>query len=501
MSEPDAFGRIGRKMATGAGWLVGMRVVVRLLGLTSTIILARLLLPSDFGLIALAMAISGAIEMFTAFNLRVWLIRMHDPQPSHYDTLWSMSILRGVAIGAALLAVSPWVVDAFDEPRLQVVLVVLASCALLEGLRNVGVIDFERELEFNREFVLFTVPRVAAFVVTVGLGVWLRSYWALVAGFVTRMVLDLVLTYAMHAYRPGLSLRHWRDAFGFSKWLLAGNALAFAYLKADTFILGKLAGNQVLGLYVVAREIADLASTEVVAPIRRVMLPGFSKLAHDPDLVRQAFLNGFSLIVLIGLPCALGIALLADPIVRLLLGSQWLDSIELIRILSVYGLSAVVMANQGPLFLALGHARATAALLALGVLILLPSCAWATWKYGAPGGAVAVSATNVVVLLASLRLSLRLLDASAGDILAMIWRSVVAVGVLAITVSATLHLASGWWTIALIATAVPAGAASYALAVYLLWRWCAAPAGAERILIEFLAEARRGRVEAQGAAT
>ena len=72
---------------------------------------------------------------------------------------------------------------------------------------------------------------------------------------------------------------------------------------------------------------------------------------------------------------------------------------------------------------------------------------------------------------------------------------------MAIAVAVTLHLASGWWTIALIATAVAVGAASYALAVYLLWRWCAAPAGAERILIEFLVDARQGRVAARGTET
>jgi O-antigen/teichoic acid export membrane protein len=488
-------------MATGAGWLVGTQVVIRSLGLVSTVILARLLQPSDFGLIALATALSGAIGMLTSFNLRVWLIRMPDPQRSHYDTLWCMSILRGAVIGAALIAASPWAVDAFDEPRLQTVLVVLAITALVDGLRNVGVVDFERELEYNREFVLFTLPRVGAFVVTVGLGIWLRSYWALVAGLFTQAILDFVLTYGMHRYRPGLSLRHWRDALGFSKWLLAGNMLAFAYLRADTFILANLVGSQTLGLYVVAREIANLASTEIVAPIRRVMLPGFAKLAHDRDLLREAFLNAFALIVLIGLPCAIGIALLADPIVRLLLGPQWLGSITLIQVLSVYALSAVAMANQGPLLLALGHARATATLLALGVVILYPSCFWATWKYGVSGGAVAVGATNLLVLMASLRLSLRLLDASPGDFFRLTWRSMVAAGVMTIAVVATLSLVEGWWPIAIVAATVPAGAVSYALSAYLLWRWCASPAGGERILIEFVADERRKRITAQGAAT
>ena len=498
MSQPDALGSVGRKMATGAGWVVGTRVVVRLLGVTSTIILARLLEPSDFGLVALAMGIVTAVEMCGSFNLRVWLIRMPDPAPSHYDTLWTMSILRGIVIGAILLAASTWVGNAFNEPRLQVVIVVLAACTVLEGLRNVGVVDFERNLEFDRDFLLITVPRVAAFVVTVGLGVWLRSYWALVAGIATNRILGFTLSYVMHACRPRFSLRHWRNAFGFSKWLLASNMLGFGYLRADIFILAKMAGSEVLGLYMVAREIADLASTQLVAPIRRVMLPGFSKLTGDPKLVRQAFFTGLSLIVLLGLPCAVGIALLADSLVRLLLGEQWLDSIPLVRILSVYALSAVVMANQGPLFLALGYARTNAALYLLGFVVLLPTFAWGTWQYGAAGGAAAVGATNVLVLLASLRLSLRLLDASPGDVITVIWRSVAATGAMALVVTATLVLASGWWTIAVVAVAVLAGATSYAVAVYWLWRCCGEPAGAERILIEFLTEAWHRRQRAEG---
>ena len=493
MSEPGDLTRIGHKIALGAGWMVATRIVVRLLGVISTIILARILTPADFGLVALATGVSAAIAAFTEFNLRVWLIRMPMPERSHYDTLWSMSVLRGAFIAFIVIATAFAIGNWFDDLRLHTVLIVLGLCTLLEGGRNVGVIDFERNLAFNRHFVLFVVPRLVSFVVTIALGMWWRNYWALVVGLATRSVVDFILTYTIHPMRPRPSLRHWRDAFGFSKWLLVSNLLAFGYLRMDVFILGKLLGAQTLGLYSVAREIADLASREVVAPIRRVMLPGLSRLTHDRALLTQAFFNGYSLIVLIALPLCVGIALLAAPIVKLLLGEQWLGSITLIQILSIYALSAVVMANQGPLFLALGHSHLTARLFALGLVVLAPSFTFATFHYGAAGGAAAFGFTNVIVLIASLTVSLRLLQAAPSSLFSMVWRSIIATIAMVLTVTASTHLTQTWPVVAILIVAVAIGATTYSLVVYALWCIGGKSAGPESMLIDFVRSARNPR--------
>ncbi len=488
MTGTETGDSLSGRIVRGAGWVVAMRVAVRGLGILSTLILARLLVPDDYGLIAIATLMATAIEILSSFNFELWLVRHKDPQPPDYNTVWSLGLIRATVTATIMAALAVPVGAFFAEPRLGDVVYVLAFAIWIGALGNVGVVDFQRNLQFDKDFRYFAGSKLVAFVITVSCAVIWRNYWALVAGIAAGHVVKLALSYTMHPYRPRWSLAQWRPAFEFSKWLLAGNLLTFAYKRSDTFILGKLMATQTVGIYSMAFTLANLASTEVVTPIRRVLLPGYAKLLGDHDALCNGFVNGFAVIVMLGLPIAAGIGLTADPLVRVALGEKWLATIPVVQVLSVYALASIGLANQGPLLVALGRTRLMSMLMLLAAVVLIPAFWFAVAHGGIRGGAIAASGANMFLFLTSLGATLRVLKLPLRRVLAPVWRSVLAAATMALALSA---LQRTDWAVAqhpgvLLSCCISAGAALYALTLLGCWLASGRPAGSEQLLNNYV---------------
>ncbi len=139
-------------MAKGAAWMVAMRIAIRAIGLVSIVILARLLVPADFGLVALATMLYGLIEVMGQFGFDVVLIQNQSAGRRHYDTAWTLTVIRNLVLAGLLAAGAPWAAGFFEEPRLQSILYWLALAALVEGFANIGVVNFRKELRFHKDF-------------------------------------------------------------------------------------------------------------------------------------------------------------------------------------------------------------------------------------------------------------------------------------------------------------------------------------------------------------
>lgn len=454
--------------------MIGLRFAIRATGLVSMIILARLLVPADFGLVAIATALAGALAAMSEFGFQVALIQNQAADRRHYDTAWTLGIVRGGVVAVALAMAAAPLAAMFSDPRLEPILLVLALGVVITAFENIAVVDFRRDLHFQKEFVYRGLAKITSVIVTIPLAIVLRSYWALVSGMMAGQLSGVALSYLMCSYRPRPSLVAWRELIHFSKWLLLNNILYFAYHRVDTFVIGRFVGAQPLGLFRMAHEIASLPTTEMVAPIRAAILPGYAKLASDQERLRASFAATFGAIVMLAVPVAVGIGLTAEPLVRLVLGEKWLQAIPLLEVLCIAGVVNVCTANTWPVFIALGRPWINTALTALGIAVLIPLLIWSVPQAGTLGAAWALVAAAVVVLAANLVATLRLLGVTSGELLAQVWRALAAVVAMAcamLGVEAVLPFGDG-----LIATAVSlacaaiAGATTYLMALWLLSR-------------------------------
>src|SRR6201998_4791603 len=141
---------IGRAMAKGTGWTVGTQLTIQLIGMLSTMVLARLLVPADFGLVALATALSGALHAISEFSFDLALIQNQSAARREYDTAWTLSICRNAILAVALVAGARLIALSFADPRLEPVVYWLALGTFFNGFQNIAVVDFRKELAFHR---------------------------------------------------------------------------------------------------------------------------------------------------------------------------------------------------------------------------------------------------------------------------------------------------------------------------------------------------------------
>ena len=206
------------RTAIGMGWVVGWRVATRVLGLLNTFVLIRLLAPGDFGLVALATVFIGAVDTLSALGVEDSLVREPSPAPALYDTAFTLNLVRSGLTAGLVAAVALPAAGFFAEPRLAPVLWALAAGTLVAGAHSIGTVDFRREIDFRKEFVLQVVPRLLSIVVGIGAALVWRSYWALVAAILAGALARSGFSYRMHPWRPRLGLHAWRYLIGFSAW-------------------------------------------------------------------------------------------------------------------------------------------------------------------------------------------------------------------------------------------------------------------------------------------
>jgi len=473
---------INSRVGIGIVWMVGARLFDRCIGIVSTLILARLLVPADFGLVAMATAIVAILDLLGAFSFDMALIQNKDAGRKQYDTVWTFNVIFGVSCGLLLIALAGPAAGFYKEPRLTAVMYVLSLSYFLYAFTNVGLVQFRKELDFNKEFYYIFQRRVVTFLITISAAYLLRSYWALLLGMTAGRIVSLVTSYTMSTYRPRFSLAAIGELFGFSKWLLINNILFFLMHRGCTFIIGRLFGSGPLGIYTISYEISSLPSTELVAPINRVMFPGFSKM-RDVEQIAQAYLKLFGLITLTILPIGIGIAAVASPLVATALGERWLAAIPVIQLLAIHGAISATQGNNGVVWLALGHPRTLTAFAALFVLVLFPAVYFFMQAYGTIGVGFAYILAHVVTVPYSMVLTKRMLKFSWPSFIGTLWRPVI--GVLAMY-AATVYmdrLILGQSSLLRLLIDSLTGALVYTAVILIAWSAAGRPDSAEQFIL------------------
>lgn len=375
-----------------------MRWATRGLGVISTVIVARLLTPEDFGVVAMAMVVVGFLEVFTATGVDLALIRDREATRDHYDSAWTMEVLMATGLALALFAAAPLAAAYFKDPRVLHVMQVLSLRAFIGGLENIGVVAFRRELAFAREFWFGVVKKVATVVLTIAVAITLRSYWALVVGLVGGRVLDVIISFRMHPYRPKLSMRRLRDIWNFSRWLLLARIANMLNRKLDEFVVGGQAGTVAMGNYFVASDVATAPTEEVVLPMSRGIFPVYSRKLEDPASLADSFLTVLATTAYICVALGFGVSAVAPELVPAVLGGQWLAAIPLMQLLGVCGVVFGLVLTLDPFLLAIGRASLSARFKWLQLAILAPSLVIGGKTAGVVGIAAAKTLVSTVML-------------------------------------------------------------------------------------------------------
>lgn len=474
---------VGHSIAIGAVWLLMMKFASRVLGIVSTVILARLLQPEDFGLVAIAMSFFAMIAAFAKFGFDTALIQNQSADASHYNTAWTLNLVVTFTAGALLCIAAPSISEIYDDQRLLPVVLCTALLFLITGTQNIGVVDFRKHLRFDKEFVFSTTPRFIGFAVTIPLAFLWGDYWALVVGMITIRLSTTVLSYVMHPFRPRFSLRRWHELFHFSKWLLAIHLVDFVNTRAPELIVGKLHSVTAAGFISIAKELPMAAVVDVVATINRAAFPGYSKISDNAADLKALYEKVMGAIAIYVLPASIGLAFCADPIVPVFLGDKWIASIPLVEIMAIAGLFMALNNNTIYVFLAKGNPRLPAVVYGTRVAVLVPALLLLTPAYGLVGAALAVLCASIATTLILAYMMVRHIGLSLRDMFDTFRRPTLSTTVMFAVishVSATFPNLITENPIAYVLVVGSTGSLAFALTLYASWHLDGKPDGAER---------------------
>ena len=280
---------------------MSIRVVERVIGFVSTLILARLLAPADFGVVAMGTAIQEILAAITSFGFTQALIRMPRRDHGAYSTAFTLNALTGLGIALVLLIAIPFAQTWYDDARVTGVLVVLALVSLITGLRNSGLVRYERALDFRPFFAIAVVRKSTSLVVGAACALLWRDYRALLAAMLVGAIVETAIGYRLTRFRPRFTLEKARELFGFSVWWLMSQAAGMLGRRGQDVLVGQRMGAESLGQYAVALDLSTMATTEIVAPVMRAVYPGYVLMKDDSGRFFSAFSRVWGVIALLAI--------------------------------------------------------------------------------------------------------------------------------------------------------------------------------------------------------
>ncbi len=491
---------ITARVARGAQWMVGWRVISRALGFISVLILANLLIPADFGIVAVATAVSGAVEGLSQLGVRDALVRLQDERRDYYDTAFTIQVVRGLVTGALIAAFSGYAATYMAEPRVTNILLILAGLTAVSGFENIGVVAFSRALDFRVLFLLQAGPRLAGFFTTTAMAILLHSYWALVAGSVIAKLGGVLATYVVSPHRPRFGIAGWRYLVHFSFWTWLGGIVLVVLVRADSFLLAPVLGTAAFGLYVLANEIAALPVTELLEPACVALFPGFALARRSGAAPAHMGLSVAGALALITVPFSAGISACSGYLVIGLLGPEWTAAQPLIAVLAWSCMFLPFSWVTVTALSAQGHVRQVVASHAVAAGLKVVGILAVRWTHDLHAVAMVMVA---IIALESLMFIWQLWSAGNRELRQLAMTGLRLIPSLAITLAVLAPL-PGTWSIVELARlpALVAGGLIGALTFLVffvcqavLWRIAGRPPGPERRIADLIAgEPRLGRL-------
>lgn len=477
------------KVAIGSLMMVGKRLAVRVLSLASTFVLARLLAPADFGLLALVMGFAAILDAMTAFKFDRVLVRSEGVDADHYHTAWTITFIGNTLIALVLVGLTPWITALAKTDAAQVVLVAVALCFVIDGVYNMGMVEWRRKLDFSKEFRLEFIRKLTEVGVSITWAVVSPTVWALVAGMFAGRLVGLVLSFVLHPMRPRFTLVYWRSMLSFSSMTIAISLAARMVNSIDNILISRLYSLEAVGLYSNAQMAASLPTAEMVRPISVALYAGFANILTDIPRLRDAYFNALHGILTLALPAAVGLSFVADAAVRLLLGSKWMGCADLLQSLALVQIVTLSGATSFSILVALDRMKMLVVRAWL-MLCVRPLLVYVALKYygfyALPYAIFLVMALQVSLDSWSVR---RALEFSVRTWVSRTWRPYCATAVMAAALwlllpARDVHSLSDAFVklTQALAIAVPV----YALAALALWRLVGKPAGIERMILSWL---------------
>jgi PST family polysaccharide transporter len=449
-------------------WAYGAYIGGRALVLISTAILARLLTPRDFGVVAIALVFTTFLDAIKDLGLgQALIVASPEEESARAQTVFSWSVVLGLILTLVTAALSPLAAAFFHQPKLTALLPVLGSAFLLRSLGTTHYALARKHLDYRvrtvSEITEVTVRGVVGIVLALlGLGAW-----SLVLGFVAGVAASTIALWALVRFRPQprLTHTHLRDLLSFGGVLTLLDISAVIFYNLDYIFVGRVLGAVQLGLYSIGFRIPELLVLNVAHVAADVLFPAYSAL--DRERLREGYLAAVRYVSMLTVPLAVGLAALARPVILVVFGDQWRGSIHVTQVIAAYTLCATLSIPPGTVLKVTRRAKMMV-IFSIPAVLLLAGLLTVVTKEGILAVALTTTALQASVVPIQTWVVSRQLDVSFWSSVRLLGPPLLASAAMAAVLVPIDHLI-GSPVVALL-VGIPAGAAVYLAVLTLVAR-------------------------------
>jgi PST family polysaccharide transporter len=459
------------KAVRGVKWTLIEQLGMQLSSFAVFLVLARLLDPEAFGLVAMASITVASFRLLLGQGLSAAIVQRAELEPEHLDTAFWINVLLGSSLVGLVVALSGLFAELYEEPEIESIVTWLAVSLLFTGLSTVQEAMLKRRLNFRALALRNLLGDPIGGVVGVGMALAGYGFWSLVAQQLVASVVRLLTLWLSSSWRPRarFSLRHLKELLGFGLSMMGSEILAFANKRLDQFLVGYFLGVTLLGYYNIAKRLIIIVTEVISGSINKVAWPVFSSVQKNPEKLKYVFFEATKFTSLIAFPAFLGLVAISPQLVPLLFGDKWIPAIPVLQVLAGLGMLRSVMRLQASLLVGIGYAS-----LHLRLQLILAVASVIGFMLVKHWGLVAVAFSYVVVTIILMPMWLRAVHRLVGFDLrgyfsqyAVPLQGSLAMFVIAGAASAGLDAFLPLWSSVLAAVVV--GAAVYVGVVY--WRY------------------------------
>ncbi|MSP41995.1 MAG: lipopolysaccharide biosynthesis protein [Alphaproteobacteria bacterium] len=479
----DIYGSLARSSI----WIIAGRWGSRSIGLLSTVILARLLTPEDFGLVAIASIMVGFAELIVMQGQRLSVVQKADPDTDFINSAWTITVLTGVLFGLTVLLMAPVIANYFGDPRAELVVRVMSLRIFMMGFENIGMVLYIKNLDFRRDFFQIIFEKIFPFIITLSLALYLRNYWALVGGLLVGHMGAIAATYVMHPYRPRICFKKTSEVWSFSGWVLIESLGSYFTMQLDRLFIPSVGSTSSMGHYHVGANLARMPTFEAFVPLNRAFLPAYGRLRDAPGEMINNFVNVLSVAAIICIPISIGFAIVADEAVRFIYGAKWVEMIPVVSWISLNAGVLALLSTFYPVLQASNHPRLAASITFFHAILLLAGLGLLRSRFNTIGGIAMIRMlVSLMIIPFAIFVLRRVIRVSLAQLSAAVWRPLLAVGVISAMLLYAMPDFHGLAIGLKLLIRIASGGAVFALTLVLSWLLAGRPPGAEQALNRFV---------------
>jgi lipopolysaccharide exporter len=326
---------LSQKIIKSSSLLIGIKLFQRSIGLISILILARLLTPDDFAIVALTAITVHFFDMLSSAGSEQYIIQKDDVVAADLNTAWTIDIVFKSALWFVLILFSSIIAVFFEQPELEIALYASSFILIINALKNPGFFVKKQNFEYGEIFWLSVFQRLVTFVLVIVIAYIEKSYWALIIGDIVSSIIYTGGSYLLDKFRPKLSLQHWRKQWSFSGWLFLKGIVGYMRSQIDTLIVSKFFPQAQLGQYYMARDIAMIPSHNIISPAIEPLLAAFRKSRNSVEALEVKVRISLFSVSLVSIPIFVFLWCFPGEIIAVLLGDQWAEAGPLLHALSL----------------------------------------------------------------------------------------------------------------------------------------------------------------------